>query len=47
MKKKKVGEIIVMGEWDGELIWRWKTSQDRLLEALAKYKKPYPIKIKI
>jgi hypothetical protein len=47
MKKIKAGEVKILGEWDGELIWRWKTSQDKLLEALAKCKKPFPIKIKI
>jgi hypothetical protein len=47
MNTIKVGEVKILGEWDGELIWRWKTSQEKLLEALAKYKKPFNIKIKI
>lgn len=27
-------EIIILGEWDGDPIWRYKTAQEKLLELL-------------
>lgn len=32
---KYPGGIVVMGWWDGEPIWRHKTAQDKLIEAIG------------
>lgn len=46
-REKVGGHVIIMGHWDGQPIWRFATLQERFEIELAKYKKPYSIKIKI
>ena len=46
--REKIGQSIkIMGYWGKEPIWRFVTLQERFELELAKYKKPYPIKIKL
>lgn len=39
--------IVIQGYWDGEPIWRFKSSAEILAEELEKQKKVYPIKLDI